>query len=128
MPKRVLVADDEPLTAELFALMLAFCGFEVVCAHTGAEALARAREFKPDILLLDVLMPELEGDTVTRLLRADPDLAERPVVLISSADECEVDWRAAGATVFLQKPVDIRQLPDLVTALLPADGPSGRAA
>jgi CheY-like chemotaxis protein len=120
MPRRVLVADDEPLTAEMLALMLAFRGFEVVCAHDGAEALARAREMKPDVLLLDVLMPGLEGDAVTRLLRTDPELAHCPVVLISSADEREVGWRDAGANLFLQKPLDIRSLPDVVERLLEA--------
>jgi CheY-like chemotaxis protein len=128
MPRRVLVADDEPITAEMFALMLAYSGYEVVCARDGAEALERAREFEPDIFLLDVLMPELEGDALTRLLRQDPVLANRPVVLISSVDESEVDWRDAGAAVFLQKPIDLRGLPDLVGALLPAEAPPPQAA
>jgi CheY-like chemotaxis protein len=127
MPKLVLVADDEPLTAEMLALMLAFRGYEVVCAHDGAEALERARELKPDVLLLDVIMPELEGIDVTRALRADPELGSRPVVLISSADECEVDWRAAGANLFLQKPLDIVKLPEVVEALVASidDPPPG---
>ena len=119
MVRRVLVADDEPLTAEMLALMLAFRGFEVVCAYDGAEALQQAREFKPDIILLDVLMPELEGVDVTRELRSDAELGERPVILISSCDEGEVEWRDAGANLFLQKPIDIVALPDVVERLLP---------
>lgn len=124
MPRRVLVADDEPLTADMLALMLAFRGYEVVCAHDGAEALARARETRPDVVLMDVLMPGLEGVDVARLLRSDPDLGGCPIVLFSSADEGEVEWRAAGANLFLQKPLDIRRLPDLVDRLLepPPDG------
>jgi CheY-like chemotaxis protein len=123
MAKRVLVADDEPLTAEMVALMLAYRGYEVVCAHDGAEALRCARELKPDVILMDVIMPELEGVAVTRALRADPDLCQRPVVLFSSADETEIEWREAGADVFLQKPIDIRALPALVERLLPIDEP-----
>ena len=123
MAKRILVADDEPLTAEMLALMLAFRGYEVVCAHDGAEALRRARELKPDVILLDVIMPELEGVAVTRALRDDPELHSRPVVLFSSADEGEVEWREAGANLFLQKPIDIRELPALVERLLPVDDP-----
>jgi CheY-like chemotaxis protein len=122
MARRVLVADDEPLTAEMLALMLAFRGYEVACARDGAEALRRARELKPDVILMDVLMPELDGDEVTRALRADPELGGCPVVLISSADEVEVEWRAAGANLFLQKPIDIRRLPDVVDALLSGGG------
>jgi CheY-like chemotaxis protein len=129
VPKKVLVADDEPLTAEMLALMLAFRGYEVVCAHDGAEALRRAREQRPDVILLDVQMPKLEGDEVTRVLRADPDLGDCPVVLFSSADEGEVAWRAAGANLFLQKPLDIRTLPEVVDALLAGGSPpDGRRA
>jgi DNA-binding response OmpR family regulator len=118
MPKRVLVADDEPLTADMLALMLAFRGYDVVCAHDGAEALARARDLRPDILLLDVLMPGMEGPAVVRALRADAEPLDCPVVLFSSFDEEEIAWRDAGADLFLQKPLDIRGLPDVVEALL----------
>jgi CheY-like chemotaxis protein len=123
MVAKVLVADDEPLTAEMLALMLAFRGYEVACAHDGAEALEQALAWKPDVILLDVLMPELEGDEVTRALRDDDELRERPVILISSCDECEVPWREAGADVFLQKPIDILRLPDLVERLLSDQDP-----
>lgn len=123
MVRKVLVADDEPLTAEMLALMLAFRGFEVVCAHDGAEALQQARTWKPDIMLLDVMMPGLEGVDVTRALRGDEELRERPVILISSCDECEVEWEEAGADLFLQKPIDIITLPDLVERLLPGGEP-----
>jgi CheY-like chemotaxis protein len=121
MARRVLVADDEPLTAEMLALIFAFRGYEVTCAYDGAEALRRAREQKPDVLLLDVMMPGLEGDEVTRCLRGDPEFATRPVVLLSSADESEVAWREAGADMFIRKPVDIVNLPDVVAALMPTD-------
>jgi DNA-binding response OmpR family regulator len=128
MRPRVLVADDEPLTAEMLALMLAFRGFEVVCVHDGAAALRRAKEFRPDVLLLDVCMPELEGDVVTRLVRQDPDLAEVPVVIVSSLDEEEVDWRDAGADIYLRKPIDIRRLPEVVAGLLAVEEPPPQAA
>lgn len=118
MPGTVLVADDEPLTAEMLALMLTFRGYGVVCTHDGAEALDAAREIKPDIILLDVMMPGLEGDVVTRALRDDPDLKDCPVVLFSSNDESEIEWREAGANLFLQKPIDITILPELVGCLL----------
>jgi CheY-like chemotaxis protein len=124
VPKKVLVADDEPFTAEMLALMLAFRGFDVVLAHDGQEALQRLRADRPDAALLDVYMPVLEGVDVTRELRADPELAGVPVMLISSADEGEVEWQAAGANMFVQKPLDIRTLPELVETLLdpPPDG------
>jgi len=131
MARKVLVADDEPLTAEMLALMLRFAGFDVVCAHDGAEALEQARLTRPDAIILDVRMPELRGDAVARALRSDPEFRERPVVLCSSVDEAEVAWQEAGADLFLQKPIDLRALPALLERLLmlpPSGGMVAEAA
>lgn len=117
MRKRVLVADDEPLTAEMMALVLAFTGFEVVEAHDGQQALERTRETRPDVVLLDHMMPELTGTEVARTLKQDPETCDTPVVLFSCVDESEVDWRGAGADLFLQKPLDVRRLPEVVKRL-----------
>jgi two-component system alkaline phosphatase synthesis response regulator PhoP len=122
MPRRVLVADDEPSTAEMLALMLGFTGYEVERAYDGEQALRLAREVKPDVILLDVNMPKLNGPEVTREVRRDPELADSVVVLFSSTDECEIDWRRTGADAFLQKPIDIRSLPTVVSGLLEEKG------
>lgn len=118
MKTRILVADDEPSTAEMLALILGFTGYDVVRAYDGAEALRLAQKEKPDVLLLDVRMPKLYGSEVTRRLKCDPELASKVVVLFSSADEGDVQWRQVGADAFLQKPIDIRQLPYVVQGLL----------
>ena len=123
MPRRVLVADDEPITAELLAVMLSFRGYDVLCAHDGAEALALARAHRPDAILLDALMPRLEGVEVAKAVRRDEELRSTPIVLFSSCDECDVDWRDAGANTFLRKPIDVVGLPDLVGRLLGDDPP-----
>ncbi len=118
MKKRVLVADDEPMTADLLAYMLDHRGFEVISAFDGMEALERIREMRPDAVVLDVLMPAMHGYDVARALRSDPELRHLPVVLFSSADESDVEWEAAGADMFLQKPIDICALPDMVQRLI----------
>ncbi len=115
---RILVADDEPSSAEMLSLILGFSGYEVVRAYDGAQALKLAQTTNPDVLLLDVRMPKLYGNEVTRRVKADPELADKVVVLFSSADECDVQWREAGADAFLSKPIDIRQLPYVVQGLL----------
>jgi CheY-like chemotaxis protein len=118
MKKRVLVADDEPMTAELLAYMLDHKGFEVERAYDGREALERIRLTRPDAVMLDVMMPSLYGYEVAKALRADPELRHVPVVLFSSVDEEDVDWQEAGADFFLQKPLDICALPDLLQQLI----------
>ena len=104
----------------MLALILGYTGYEVTRAYDGAEALQLAREVNPDVIMLDVRMPKLYGPEVTRRLKLDPDLAGKVVVLFSSADENDVQWREAGADAFLSKPIDIRQLPYVVQGLLEA--------
>lgn len=117
--RRVLVADDEHAITALVAEMLTYAGFEVLRVHGGAEALTVARAERPHLILLDVMMPDLDGRDACRALKMDQELRGMPVVLFSSADEDEVEWRGAGADAFLQKPFSIRALPDLVHGFLP---------
>ncbi|HEU0076055.1 MAG TPA: response regulator [Longimicrobiaceae bacterium] len=114
----VLVADDEPAITALVADMLGYAGFEVVRAQGGAEALVMARARRPDLVLLDVMMPDLDGRDACRALKMDAELRDVPVVLFSSADEQDVHWRAAGADGFLQKPFSIRRLPEFARSFL----------
>lgn len=121
-PARVLVADDEPAITTLMADMLAYAGFAVLRAHGGAEALVLARAERPDVILLDVMMPDLDGRDACRALKMDHALQHIPVVLFSSADERDVHWRGAGADAFLQKPFSIRELPDFIRRFVPPRG------
>jgi DNA-binding response OmpR family regulator len=121
-PPRVLVADDEPAITTLMADMLAYAGFAVLRAHGGAEALILARTERPDVILLDVMMPDLDGRDACRALKMDHALQHIPVVLFSSADEHDVHWRGAGADAFLQKPFSIRELPDFIRRFVPPRG------
>ena len=118
MKPRILVADDEPSTAEMLALIFGFTGYEVTRAYDGVQALELAKSEKPDVLLLDVRMPKLYGSDVARRIKSDPELADRIVVLVSAADEDEVQWRETGADAFLCKPIDLRVLPDVIGDLL----------
>jgi DNA-binding response OmpR family regulator len=111
---RILIADDEPGTLALLAEMLAYSGYDVVQARDGLEALLRVRETRPALILLDVMMPGLDGREVTRRLRADHANDGMPIILHSVADEAEIDWRGAGASGFLQKPFPIRELPAII--------------
>ena len=119
---RILVADDERAITLIVAEMLTYTGFEVLRAHGGAEALTLARAERPDLILLDVMMPDLDGRDACRALKMDLELQRIPVVLFSSAYEADVHWREAGADAFLQKPFSIRALPDYVRGILGSAG------
>ena len=114
----VLVADDESAITALVGEMLRFAGFRVARASGGTEAITLARREHPDFILLDVMMPDLDGRDACRMLKMDQELREVPVVLFSSADERDVHWAGAGADGFLQKPFSIRELPDFVRGFL----------
>ncbi|HEX7118473.1 MAG TPA: response regulator [Longimicrobiales bacterium] len=118
MAGRVLVADDEPAVTEVMTLSLESAGYEVRSAHDGERALQIARTERPDIALLDVMMPRMDGREVCLRIKRDPQLSGMPVVLFSSMDERDVDWKAAGADAFLQKAFDIVALPGIVERLL----------
>jgi DNA-binding response OmpR family regulator len=105
---RVLVVDDDPVIVELLVLNLELEGHEAITANDGREALTLAREAAPDLLLLDIMMPELDGFAVCRALRDDPEFAHLPVVLLSArAQESDlVRGTAAGADAYVTKPFD----------------------
>ncbi|HEX6939713.1 MAG TPA: response regulator [Longimicrobiales bacterium] len=122
MAHRVLVADDEPAVTELMSLALSSAGYDVLTTNDGVRALELARRERPDIALVDVMLPRMDGREVCRRIKADPQLADTPVVLFSSMDEPDVNWREAGADAFLQKAFDILSLPGLVARLLARRG------
>ena len=97
----VLIVDDEPIGRETLEALLAKEGYKLVFACDGIEALDRAKEILPDLVLLDIMMPGMNGFEVCRHLRADPFLAEVPVILITTLDDREYTLRGleAGAEV-----------------------------
>jgi DNA-binding response OmpR family regulator len=122
----ILVVDDEPAITALMALVLAHAGCVVIEAGGGLEAISIARAKRPEVVMLDVMMPDLDGREACRIIRMDQDLEGVAVILFSSADERDVHWAAAGADAFLQKPFGIRELPALVRRVAADRGhPSG---
>jgi adenylate cyclase len=106
---RVLVIDDDMTARDLMRRVLSREGFDVVTASDGIEGLALARELRPSVITLDVLMRDMDGWTVLQAIRADPDLADIPVVMLSILDEKQRGF-ALGASAYLTKPVDRARL------------------
>jgi CheY-like chemotaxis protein len=113
----VLVIDDDAPSRELMARFLGREGFRVVTASSGAEGLRLAREIRPRLITLDVLMPGMDGWNVLAELKADPELAEIPVVVVSITDDAALGY-ALGASEYLTKPVDRERLTTIVQRYL----------
>jgi twitching motility two-component system response regulator PilH len=120
MPGVVLIVDDSP--TEMFALtgMLKRNGFQVLNAQNADEGLSLARSQRPDLVLMDVVMPGLNGFQATRQLARDPDTATIPVVMVSTkSQETDRVWAMRqGARGYLTKPIDERLLLQTIRQVL----------
>ncbi len=105
----VLVIDDEAAVRDLMQRFLTREGFRVVTAAGGEEGLRRARELRPDTITLDVMMPGMDGWAVLSALKADPDVADIPVVMLTIIDDKNLGY-ALGAADYLTKPIDRERL------------------
>lgn len=109
---RVLVIDDDPNVAALLSRLMRTEGHEVIAVHDGSSGLEAVAEHRPDLILLDLVLPGMDGLAVCRQLRQDPATRLTPVILITGLDDAEakIGGLNAGADDFLAKPVDIREL------------------
>lgn len=116
----VLIVDDDPSLLAMLGMALQVEGFEVRRATTGQQALAAIAESRPDVVVLDVMMPGLDGREVTRRLRNDPTTCDLPVVICSALSRDDDQWQAwtAGANSFVAKPFEIDALVDEVNLAL----------
>ena len=121
MPARILAVDDVSHNLDLMTYLLQASGHEVIGASDGGEALRLAHHHRPDLIVLDVQLPDLDGYEVLSRLRADPELARVPVVAVTAyamvGDRDEA--LAAGFDGYLAKPIDPTTLVDTLDAYLP---------
>lgn len=121
MPHKVLIIDDEDDIREVAALSLeSVAGWDVVMASSGAQGLARAIEHQPDAILLDVMMPGMDGPSTFRELRANPATAKIPVLLLTAKVQSSDQRRFAdlGVEAVLFKPFDPLTLSDQIADVL----------
>ena len=123
---RLLVVDDEPNILELLATSLRFAGFEVVTATNGREALAEAHRSRPDLVVLDVMMPDMDGFTVVRRMRGEGCTA--PVLFLTARDATEdkVTGLTVGGDDYVTKPFSLEEIIARIRAVLRRT--SGRAS
>ena len=121
MPNKVLIIEDDPHTSELVRLYLVNDGHEVLSAATGPEGLARARESDPDLVVLDLMLPGLDGREICRELRAESDV---PIVMLTALVEEDdlLTGLGLGADDYVTKPFRPRELAARVNAVLRRSG------
>ena len=119
MSRLVLIVEDDPDQRRFLERMIAASGWRVATAPDGEAGLTAVREHRPDAIVLDVMMPRLNGFQTCRRLKSDPETRGIPVVDVTAKDQpTDEFWaREVGADAFLAKPVDLRNLLDLLQRL-----------
>jgi two-component system cell cycle response regulator DivK len=120
-PSRVLVVEDNPLNLKLVRDVLVHAGFDVVEARSGEDGIARAREYQPDIILMDLQLPGIDGTEAMRTIKGSPIGSSIPIVALTAFAMSEDRERALsnGFDGYLIKPISVRDLARQVTEYLP---------
>ena len=121
MTHRVLIVEDNELNMKLFHDLLEASGMTILQTRNGIDALEVAKREKPDLIVMDIQLPEMSGLEVTEKIKSDPDLAPIPVIAVTAfamkGDEERI--RAAGCEAYLSKPISIDRFISTVKAFLP---------
>lgn len=120
MTKKVLVVEDNALNLRLFCDLLKANGYDTLGERDGRDAMQRAREFRPDLIVMDIQMPHVTGLELTETIRADEELGQVPIMAVTAyagnADEERI--RAAGANAYVSKPIGLIKFIETVQSLL----------
>ncbi len=118
--KKILVIEDEPHIIKLVSFILSSKGYEVVGADNGAAGIRKAGEEKPDLIILDVMMPKMDGFETARLIKSNPSTRGIPILMLSSKAQFEDKMKGidSGAMDYITKPFERQELLDKVKACL----------
>jgi CheY-like chemotaxis protein len=116
--KTILIVDDEFAVLEVLEFVLADMGYSIVTAANGRDAMARVQEAKPELIVLDFMLPIMDGAAVLAALAANPQYSAIPVILTSALPEETVKQRCKGYSLFLRKPYKIDPLLNAIAGLL----------
>jgi len=123
MSKTVLIVEDNELNMKLFNDLLEGHGYITIGTRNGVEAIELARKHRPDLILMDIQLPEVSGLDVTRWLKADPELKSIPVIAVTAfamkGDEERI--REGGCEAYLSKPISVAKFLETVRQFLPED-------
>jgi two-component system cell cycle response regulator DivK len=124
MAKRVLVVEDNELNLKLFCDLLRAHGFVTEPVRDGREAVARAKSFEPDLVVMDIQLPHVSGLELIGQMKRDPRLRAIPIMAVTAyaGRDDEDRIRAAGANAYVSKPISVMRFVEEVRALLPGGG------
>jgi two-component system cell cycle response regulator DivK len=119
-PKKVLIVEDNELNMKLFHDLIEACGHEILETRDGIEALKLARQHRPDLILMDIQLPEVSGLEVTRWLKEDDELRKIPVIAVTAfamkGDEEKI--RSGGCEAYIAKPISVSNFLDTIGKFL----------
>jgi DNA-binding response OmpR family regulator len=117
---RILVVDDEPEITDIVETFLTEAGYTVTVENASRRAIAKAREFKPDVVILDIMMPDMDGYQVCQDIKADPTLAGTPIIFLTGKDRSDDMGRSfkAGGDMFIKKPFSCERLLEIVNIVI----------
>lgn len=118
--KKIMIVDDDVAITVLLERILTSSKFQVVIVNDSTQTMDKAHETKPDLFILDLMMPEPNGFEVCRMLRADAEFADTPILIITASDDSDskaISY-AAGANDYITKPFDQDELPGRINSLL----------
>ncbi|HDI46162.1 MAG TPA: response regulator [Candidatus Omnitrophica bacterium] len=124
MMSKILVVDDEPELVKAIEIRLRASGYQVEVAYDGEEGIKKAMEFKPDLIILDIVMPKISGYEVCKILKSNEETRHIPILILTASQqrELEKECLALGAKIALMKPFETEELLLLVKQLLKNQG------
>jgi DNA-binding response OmpR family regulator len=117
---RILVVDDEPEITDIVETFLTEAGYTVTVENASRRAVGKAREFKPDVIILDIMMPEMDGYQVCQDMKQDPNLSGTPIIFLTGKDRSDDMGRSfkAGGDMFIKKPFSCERLLEIVNIVI----------
>jgi len=118
--KKILLIDDEPELVKAVEIRLKSTGYEVAVAYDGRTGIDKAKEIKPDLIILDLIMPIMDGYVVAMELKNDPETKHIPIIILTASqrEDLKTRCRELGVTSFIMKPFDTSDLVNMVKAIL----------
>jgi len=120
MNKKILFIEDEPEIVMMMKIRLEASNYAMLSAYDGKEGLAKARQELPDLILLDVVMPKINGLVICRRIKDDPKIKDIPIIVVSASGGADLPQRckAAGADDLIMKPFDAKELLDKIEGFI----------